>query len=146
MTHLQLLLDLLLQIINLPHERALRIIYKDYDSSFSQHFEVSNESTIPIKNVEVLMTGIHKFLDDLSPRIINDIFQKSENYFLKFSYLVSKRKFITTYGTASILSLSKILKFGKMFSRHQKLYSLNPLQPGVAFLYRLKTSGNLKVF
>ena len=35
------------------------------------------------------MTGIHKFLDDLSPRIINDIFQKSENYFLKFT---------TTYG------------------------------------------------
>ena len=98
MTHLQLLLDLLLQIINLPHDRALRIIYKDYDSSFSQHFEVSNESTIPIKNVEVLITGIHKFLDDLSPRIINDIFQKSENYFLKFSYLVSKRKFTTTYG------------------------------------------------
>ena len=39
-----------------------------------------NESTNHIKNVKVLMTEIYKFLNDLSPPIINDIFQKQENY------------------------------------------------------------------
>ena len=46
---------------------ALRIIYNDYDSSFSELLETSNESTIHIKNLNFLMSEIYKFLNDLSP-------------------------------------------------------------------------------
>ena len=58
-----------------------------------------NESMI-IKDIKVLMTEIYKFLNDLSPRIMNDIFQKQENYYSLRNprSLVSKRKFTTTYG------------------------------------------------
>ena len=37
---------------------------------------MSNESTIHIKIKKILMTEIYKFLNDLSPPIMNDIFQK----------------------------------------------------------------------
>ena len=59
---------------------------------------MSNESMI-IKDIKVLMTEIYKFLNDLS-RIMNDIFQKQENYYSLRNprSLVSKRKFTTTYG------------------------------------------------
>ena len=61
-------------------DRALRAKYNDYDSSFPELLEMSNESTVCIKNIQVLMTEIYKFLDDLSPSIMNDIFQNQENY------------------------------------------------------------------
>ena len=46
------------------------------------------------------MSEIYEFLNDLSPSIMNDIFQKQENYYSQRNLrsLVSKRKFTTTYG------------------------------------------------
>ena len=61
-------------LINRFQERALRITYNDYDSSFRELLEMSNESTVHIRNIKVLMTGIYKFLNDLSPPIMSDIF------------------------------------------------------------------------
>ena len=45
------------------------------------------------------MTEIRKFLNDLSPPIVNDIFQKQENYYSlrKPRSLASKWKFTSTY-------------------------------------------------
>ena len=62
------------------------------------------ESTIHIKNIKVLMTEIYKFLNDLSTPIMNDIFQKQENYYFLRNprSLVSKRKFTSTYGIDTI--------------------------------------------
>ena len=76
------------------------MIYNNYDSSSFGLLEISNESTIHIKSIKVLMTEINKFLNDLSTPIMNDIFQKQENYqsLTNPRSLVSKRKFTTTYG------------------------------------------------
>ena len=66
---------------------------------------MSNESTIHIKNIKVFMTEIYKILIfDISPPIMNDNFQKQENYYsLRNSRsLVSKQKFTTTYGIDTI--------------------------------------------
>ena len=67
---------------------------------FFELLEMSNASTIHKKNIKVFMTEIHKFLNGLSPPIMNDIFQKQENcYSLRnLRSLVSKRKFTTIYG------------------------------------------------
>ena len=69
---LPLNIDLLFQIINhlinKLQERALRITYNHYDSSFSELLEMPDESTIHIKNIKVLMTAIYKSLDDLHPQ------------------------------------------------------------------------------
>ena len=50
------------------------------------------------------MTEIYKFLNDISHPIMNDIFQKKENYYSlrKPSFLVSKGKFTTSYDIDTI--------------------------------------------
>ena len=85
-------------------ERALRVTYNGYNSSFSELLEMSNKSTIHAKKIKVLMTEIYKFLNDLSPSIMNDTFQKQENYYFLRNPRspVSKRKFTTTYGINTI--------------------------------------------
>ena len=65
---------------------------------------MSNKSTICIKNGKVLMTEMYIFLNDLSPPIMNGIFQKLENYYSLRNprSLVFKQKFTTTYGIDTI--------------------------------------------
>ena len=96
-------MDLLFQTIKLQ-ERALRITYNDYEQSFSELLEMSNESIIHIKNRKVLRAEIYKFLNDFLPPIMNDIFQKQEKYHSLRNprSLVSRRKFTTTYGIDTI--------------------------------------------
>ena len=65
-------------LINKLQKRALRVTYNDSDSSFSELLEICYESTIHIKNIKALMTEIYKFLNDLSPPVMNDIFQKQK--------------------------------------------------------------------
>ena len=50
------------------------------------------------------MTEIYKVLNDLSPPIMNGIFQKQENYYSLRNprSLVSKRKFTTSYDFNTI--------------------------------------------
>ena len=43
---------------------------------------MSNKSSTHIKNIKVLyLTEIYKSLNDLSPPLMNDIFQKQEHYY-----------------------------------------------------------------
>ena len=50
-------------------------MYNNYDSSFSEFLEMSNESTIHIKNIKIRMSS-YKFLNDISHPIMNNIFLK----------------------------------------------------------------------
>ena len=50
-------------LINKLQERAGRVTYNDYDSSFSELLEMLNETTIHIKNIKVQMNEIYKFLN-----------------------------------------------------------------------------------
>ena len=65
---------------------------------------MSNESTIHLKNIKVLMTEIYKILYDLSSPIMNGVFQKKKKAvtFRNPRSLVSKRKFTATYGIHTI--------------------------------------------
>ena len=76
---------------------------------------MSNESTVRVKNIQVLMAEIYKLVNDLSPSMMNDIFQNQENYYSMRNRrsLVFKWKFTATYGIDTI-SLEKV-KFGKIF-------------------------------
>ena len=69
-------MDLLLQIIKATHKGALRITYSDYDSSFFNIFKCLMNLKSHKKRIEALTTEIYKFLDDLSPQLMNNIFQK----------------------------------------------------------------------
>ena len=92
------------RLINQLQERALRIIHKDYNSSFSELLEMTNETTIRIRNLKFLVTEIYKFLNGLSPRIMNEVFQINEcPYNLRNPRtLASKHKSTVRYGLDTI--------------------------------------------
>ena len=56
------------RILNNVHERALRIVHDDHNSSYSEVLKTRNELTIHQPNINVLMKEIYKFENDLSPR------------------------------------------------------------------------------
>ena len=65
--------------INSIHERALRmIIYKNHTSSYCDLLQLYQESTIHHNNVKTLMIEVYKFLNGLSPPIMEDIFKLRE--------------------------------------------------------------------
>ena len=67
--------------INKIHERALRIAYKDYDSSFDVSLERDKAVTIHTKNLQTLMTEIFKTQKNLNPPFMNEIFRERDNIY-----------------------------------------------------------------
>ena len=83
----------------------MRIAYNDFNSSFSEVLEMTNESTIHIRNLKFLLTEVYKFLNGLSPPITNEVFQTNDClYDLRNPrILASKRKSTIKYGINTIV-------------------------------------------
>ena len=64
--------------INRIQERALRIVYKDYVSTFAQLLEKDSSVSIHIRNLQILATEIFKARNNLSPSIVQIIFRTIE--------------------------------------------------------------------
>ena len=67
--------------INKIHERALRIAYKDYDSSFDVLLERDKAVTIHTKNLQTLMVETLKTQNNLNPPYVNEIFRERDNIY-----------------------------------------------------------------
>ena len=63
--------------INRLHERALRIIFSDFKSTFEGLLRKGNFFSIHERNIQSLAIEICKFLNGLSPSYLNKIFHKS---------------------------------------------------------------------
>ena len=57
--------------INSIHEKALRVTYQDYQSTFLQLLQKDNSVTIHQRNLQVCSTEIFEAKNDLSPEILN---------------------------------------------------------------------------
>ena len=66
--------------VNHIHERALRIVYEDFQSSFSALLVKRNSFTIHQKNIQLLAIAIFKVKMNISLEIMNKIFDFSRNY------------------------------------------------------------------
>ena len=64
--------------LNRIQERALRIVFKDYDSTFAQLLEKDSSVSIHIRNLQFLATKIFKARNNLSPPIVQNIFRTTE--------------------------------------------------------------------
>ena len=70
--------------INRLHERALRIVYQDFDASFTELLERDNSKTIHVRNIQLLAIELYKVKNGLSPPFMNDIFvERSQTYHLR---------------------------------------------------------------
>ena len=63
--------------INHIHERALRIVYKDFNSSFEELLIEDNSLNIHHRNLQKLVTEIFKVKNSLSPELMN-VFEFTE--------------------------------------------------------------------
>ena len=61
--------------INNIHERALRITYKDYNSTFQDLLEKDNSVTVYQRNLQVQATEIFKTKNGYNPPLMNEIFR-----------------------------------------------------------------------
>ena len=59
--------------MNKIQERALRITYKDTESTFSDPLQKDCAATIYTKNLQILMTEMFNTRNDLNPSILLEI-------------------------------------------------------------------------
>ena len=62
--------------INRLHERMLRIVYKDYKSSFAELLSEDKSFTVNHKNVQKLTIEMYKIKNELCPKIVLDLFKE----------------------------------------------------------------------
>ena len=65
--------------INRIHERALRIAYKDQQSTFHELLDKDCAVTIHHRNIQILATEIYKFMHNLSPQIMSGVFKLNDS-------------------------------------------------------------------
>ena len=61
--------------INRLHERVLRIVYKDNQSTFKELLQKDKSVSIHHRNIQLLATEVYKHKHGLSPPIMNDVFE-----------------------------------------------------------------------
>ena len=91
--------------INRLHERALRIIYSDFKSTFEGLLRKGNFFAIHERNIQSLAIEIYKFLNGLSPSFLNNVFHKniSNSYDLQnHKELYSINPKTVRYGTETV--------------------------------------------
>ena len=67
--------------VNKLQERALRIVYQDYASSFTKILEKDNPTTIHNRNIQLLATELFKVKNELSPPFMNEIFVENAQHY-----------------------------------------------------------------
>ena len=91
--------------INMLHERCLRIIYNDQQSSFTELLNKDNSVSIHIRNIQRLAIEMFRFYNGLSPPLMSNMFKlKAENsYNLRHVSEFSRPMVKSVYhGTESI--------------------------------------------
>ena len=99
--------------INRIHERALRIVYRDKTSNFTELLQKDNAVTVHKRNLQVLANEIYKVKMGLAPQVVKELFPLSTHaYNLRSTYEFKLENVKTVhYGTGSLSFLgTKIWK------------------------------------
>ena len=90
--------------INRIHERALRIVYRDKTSNFTELLQKDNAVTVHKRNLQVLANEIYKVKMGLAPQVVKELFPLSTHaYNLRSTYEFKLENVKTVhYGTESL--------------------------------------------
>ena len=90
--------------INRIHERALRITYNDKSSSCRKLLTKDRSVTIHHRNIRALAIEIYKFIQGISPPLLNEVFVSRQcNYDLRGNNFLKRRRVKSViYGTESM--------------------------------------------
>ena len=90
--------------INCLHEQMLRIVYKDYKSSFAELLSEDKSLTVHHRNVQKQAIEMYKVKNELCPKIMLDLFKEvTHSYNLRNSLICGSYKIKTVrYGTETI--------------------------------------------
>ena len=85
-------------------EKALRILCKDYDSSFEDLLEKDNSDKIHDRNIKLLAKEVYKVENNILPNVLGSFITKRDlQYNLRHASIFLRDKFSTTsYGTESV--------------------------------------------
>ena len=89
--------------INKIHERALRIVYDDINSSFEELLRRDDSVTIHTRNIQSLATELFKVVNGESPEIMKQVFSLKKNvpYCTKFPFKTRNVRTVA-YGTNTL--------------------------------------------
>ena len=92
--------------INHIHERALRIVYRDYNSTFEELLCKDETFTIHERNIQLLGIELFKVVNGLSPDIMHDVFPLKQSVRYPTENIFETRNIHTVrYGTDSLSHL-----------------------------------------
>ena len=92
--------------INKLHERALRIVYNVFSSTFNELLLKDNSVSIHNRNIQALAIELYKIINDISPEIMKDVFLLNEEDMYCSRFPFKTRNIRTTkYGTETLSHL-----------------------------------------
>ena len=77
--------------INRLHEQALRVVYKDYDSSFEELLRKDSYTTLHQWNLQKLMTEILKVKTGIAPELMKSVSEFADVPYNLRNQLVSQK-------------------------------------------------------
>ena len=84
--------------INHIHERALRIIYQDYNSSFKELLRKESSLTIHQRNLKLLVTEMFKVKIGCASDTMKEIFEiDNQNYNFRHDFLIKRCNIRSVY-------------------------------------------------
>ena len=95
--------------INRLHERCLRIVYSDKQSTFDELLEKDNTVSVHQRNLQFLATELYKVLNGLSSDLMKDVFTLNDDsgYSTHNKRTLKSRNIKTVrYGTDSLAYLA----------------------------------------
>ena len=90
--------------INKLHERALRLVYKNVDSSFQELLNIDNSKTVHQKNLQRLAIEMYKVKNNIAPLPMQELFiENSDHHSLRSKRFWNVPRVRTTaFGTETI--------------------------------------------
>ena len=88
-------------------ERALRILYNDYNSNYNELLDKTNRSSVSVRMHQVLACEVFKTLNGYNPSYMRDIFIKNTRDNSRYANNLLKQGFKgITYGKNSLRTMA----------------------------------------